>query len=183
MICTDCEIEKPLTAFYFRKDNAKYRTNCKVCHAFRAARWFADNPDKRRAIKARWAKAHAPYLNGLKAKYRALDPLRMRKWSIENPERMQACRKSWHDRNRHRVTANLQKRRARAKHAVPKWADHKKIEAIYQQARSMGKLYEVDHIVPMQGRTVCGLHCEDNLQIITQRENRQKLHFRWPDMP
>ena len=34
--------------------------------------------------------------------------------------------------------------------------------------------WHVDHIIPMQGDTVCGLHCVDNLQVIPAIENTQK---------
>lgn len=46
-----------------------------------------------------------------------------------------------------------------------------------------GEKWEVDHIVPLQSKLVCGLHNEFNLQVITQRENSSKRNYRWPDMP
>lgn len=43
--------------------------------------------------------------------------------------------------------------------------------------------WEVDHIVPLQGRAVCGLHTEHNLAVIPKRENRSKGNRYWPNMP
>jgi hypothetical protein len=61
--------------------------------------------------------------------------------------------------------------------ATPKWADHDAILAIYAEARqrrAAGEPVEVDHIVPIRGKAVCGLHVHWNLQIITKEENARK---------
>lgn len=70
------------------------------------------------------------------------------------------------------------KRRSVKRQAFVSWADQKAIAAIYGDAarltRETGVLHEVDHIVPLQGRNVCGLHWEQNLQILTRTANRSK---------
>lgn len=53
----------------------------------------------------------------------------------------------------------------------PAWADMKKIREIYEN-RPNG--YHVDHIVPLRGKTVCGLHVEHNLQYLPAIENMRK---------
>jgi hypothetical protein len=61
--------------------------------------------------------------------------------------------------------------------ATPKWADHEAILAIYAEARQRrdaGESVEVDHIVPIRGKMVCGLHVHWNLRIITKEENSKK---------
>ena len=66
----------------------------------------------------------------------------------------------------------------RTKYAKPSWADDKAIRLIYEKAVHLtivtGIKHEVDHIVPLTNKLVCGLHVENNLQVITFTENRQK---------
>lgn len=60
----------------------------------------------------------------------------------------------------------------------PPWADHEAIKKIYQKAQAMtqstGIQHHVDHIVPLQGKNVSGLHVAENLQILTFTENIKK---------
>lgn len=59
----------------------------------------------------------------------------------------------------------------RRRQATPAWADKNAIVEFYAK-RPEG--YEVDHIVPLHGKNVCGLHVENNLQYLTQLQNKQK---------
>ena len=63
-------------------------------------------------------------------------------------------------------------------HRMPPWADTEAIDPIYQWAAwlsaATGRRYEVDHIIPLNGRTVSGLHVEANLQILTREDNYEK---------
>jgi 5-methylcytosine-specific restriction endonuclease McrA len=70
------------------------------------------------------------------------------------------------------VTALANKRRARKLQATPAWADEGAIKAIYLEAGRLGM--HVDHIVPLQGKNVCGLHVENNLQLLSPTENSKK---------
>jgi hypothetical protein len=72
-------------------------------------------------------------------------------------------------------------RRRRFRDATPQWLTHKQkseIRQLYRIAITMsqttGERYVVDHIIPLQGESVCGLHVPWNLRVITQEENLAK---------
>lgn len=77
--------------------------------------------------------------------------------------------------------------RAQRVRRTPAWSDIVAIKAIYAEAKRLteetGELYVVDHIVPMCGKIVSGLHVSWNLRVIHWRENAQKGAWFWPDMP
>jgi hypothetical protein len=72
--------------------------------------------------------------------------------------------------------------RARRLNRCVAWADRKAIAWFYAEAirltKQTGIQHEVDHVIPLQGRTVSGLHVEGNLRVIPHKENRRKHnHF------
>lgn len=83
--------------------------------------------------------------------------------------------------------AKTAKRNAEVDRATSKWADLDKIKSIYRLAekitKATGMQHHVDHIVPLHGKTVSGLHNEFNLQILTATENLKKHNKYWPDKP
>lgn len=79
------------------------------------------------------------------------------------------------------------RRRQTERRATPPWADRQAIAALYREAerltRETGEQYVVDHIVPLRGKIVSGLHVHWNMRVIHWRENAQKGALTWPDMP
>ena len=63
------------------------------------------------------------------------------------------------------------KRRADKLNATPKWANLEKIKEKY---KNCPKGYHVDHYFPLQGKNVCGLHVENNLQYLPANKNISK---------
>ena len=102
-----------------------------------------------------------------------------------NPEKVRqsnrlACRK-WSSVNKELVNIYSAKRRAAKLQALPKWltkAQYEEIKELYEIARIFklytGEEYHVDHIVPLQGENICGLHVPWNLQVIPAKENLSK---------
>jgi hypothetical protein len=100
------------------------------------------------------------------------------RWISRNPGKKNLVSAAWKRRNRDKVTAFAAVRRARERSAMPHWADRAAIERVYLQARQMtektGIQHSVDHIVPLLGETVCGLHIDCNLQVLTLSDNSRK---------
>ena len=93
--------------------------------------------------------------------------IRASKWYLENTERAKLTAK-----------AHCTKRRSLIDKVTPAWTDMEAVKAIYalamKRTEETGIKHEVDHIVPLRGKNVQGLHCEANLRVITMAENRQK---------
>lgn len=75
-------------------------------------------------------------------------------------------------------SAYVVERRKKRDKSIPPWANKEEIKKIYLTARMMtistGIKHEVDHIIPSNHPLVCGLHVENNLQILTEAENIYK---------
>jgi 5-methylcytosine-specific restriction endonuclease McrA len=97
------------------------------------------------------------------------------------PEEKRSARSAYKKRNPDLVLAGTSVRKRRHREATPKWitAEEKlAMRKLYLKARELtqlsGERYVVDHIVPLHGETVCGLHVPWNLRVITQAENLVK---------
>ena len=101
-----------------------------------------------------------------------------KEWSKEHKEQRKHYNQEWVNNNRPRMNAHAAKRNSIKLNAIPNWANLVQIEAKYQLAAMFSKCsgvsHEVDHIIPLQGKNVCGLHVEYNLRVITQEANRKK---------
>lgn len=160
-VCTGCKCELQLSSFYkFKGGRLGVTAECKSCFCKRQ-RAFEAKPEvlkKKRA--ARRAKRNSD------AEYMARHKEHGARWQREN--RALACAK----------TARY---RAAKSKAVPPWYDHQKVNAIYKKAAEYG--FAVDHVVPLQGEIVCGLHTWENLQLVAPSLNSKKCNRFWPEMP
>ncbi len=100
---------------------------------------------------------------------------------LNNKEAYKARAKAWKQNNKARHNALCMMRHTKKLHATPTWLtkeDIDKIGCFYSVAQMLSKHgnepYEVDHIIPLQGKDVCGLHVPWNLQVITQEQNCRK---------
>lgn len=182
--CSRCGETKPLTAFnrYRRAGDGRQRY-CRPCNSEYHARRLQADPttyrsERRRSYfkhhDARRARAAAHYLE-IRDKRLAY----MAKWRSENRERFREFVRNWRLANPHKSNRYTADRRARLlERMLPLAPDaQRQMDAIYAEAkarRAAGEDCHVDHEVPLQGKTVCGLHVPWNLQIITRDENLRK---------
>ena len=97
------------------------------------------------------------------------------------PEDLIKYRKTWAKNNPEMHKANIKHRRAKHKQATPKWLTQEQKTAIkrfYLDAmaatRITGTFYVVDHVIPLRGELVSGLHVPWNLRVVTRTENLAK---------
>lgn len=96
-----------------------------------------------------------------------------------------SCANAWKVNNSGIINAINSKRRAAKLSATPSWLTKEQLLSIlefYKEAKKLEMLtgikYHVDHIVPLQGANVCGLHVPWNLQVIPAVDNIRK-HNKW----
>lgn len=149
-------------------------------------RQYRRNPEnkvKAAAASARWARTPSGKAATLARVVRYLKTEKgkaARKAYAVTPKGRETARKaslSWLKNNPSAHAAHQAHRRASKKSATPKWANIVQIKAIYKEAAGGGM--HVDHIVPLVHPMVCGLHVENNLQLLTPADNIRK-HNNWP---
>ena len=151
--CTKCQAIKPFEGFYkrFRAPDG-HEAWCKVCRLNHNRAWLIKNKDRHGELT--------------------------RSWYERNKDQHLVNSKAWYATNRHRKLASTTAREERCRLATPVWADREAIVALYAQAKKItqetGIQHDVDHIVPLRGKTVSGLHVPENLRVIPSAENKRK---------
>ena len=154
--CTKCLLEKPVTQYY-KHEGGKFgvKSRCKACCNSANSKWKKNNPKAAKAIAKRSEK--------------------------KNFESISEYRKTYRKVNRAYFRSKSMGYYAAKKQAAPSWLTQEQknlIDGFYEQARDCelvsGFKYHVDHIVPLQGENVCGLHVPWNLQVLPACVNISK---------
>lgn len=106
---------------------------------------------------------------------------RAKRHTKANPESAKQRCLRWRAKNPHKVNAIEARRRAAKLRATPPWltkAHLAQIEGVYLRAATLtaktGVPHHVDHIIPLQGETACGLHVPWNLRALPAKDNLEK---------
>ena len=102
----------------------------------------------------------------------------MRTRYTANKEKEKARTKAYAKANRDKCNAHTAKYRSKKLNATPSWLTKEQlveITAFYKKAKELEKVtgvkHHVDHIIPLQGKTVSGLHVPWNLEILTEEQH------------
>ena len=130
----------------------------------------ATNKDRIAVLKKAWVLDNA-------ARKAAQD----RAYALQNPASRAAARKKWAEANHGLNNALKAANRAARRLRIPIWLsedDRWLMEQAYEIARirteQFGFVWHVDHIIPLKGKTVSGLHVPSNLQVIPYVDNLRK---------
>ena len=155
-------------------------STCIACHAAKVEKWQHANAAKVIEIKKlHAAKPEAREKNKIaSAKVRDRNPGKATAWKRANPERARALNAASAKRYPDKQAAKLAKRRSALMNATPSWADMSAISAVYaeclRKTKQSGIKHHVDHIIPLRGMNVSGLHVHYNLQVIPAHDNHVK---------
>lgn len=143
-VCNHCEQSKPVDEFYIHS-NGKPRKQCKTCHYKRGKNWLEENRE---------------IVNRQAVQRRQKDPTNFRKAVTK-----------WRKANLSYDAYRVKVYTARKTQRLVPWADLEKIKSIYKNCPAG---WHVDHIIPLNGQLVSGLHVETNLQYLPAAENCKK---------
>lgn len=145
---------------------------CSECQKIAFAKWESKNLEYRAKAKRKARSEHPERFREIQRKSRQKNAKSHRQRCLD---RYKAKKPEYIANNKRRLADKAQR--------TPAWANHQEIKKIYAQASlktaTTGVEYHVDHIVPLRGKFVSGLHVEYNLQVIPKAENMRKYN-KWP---
>jgi len=161
-VCNKCLSTKPIGDFSKNKAKPDGRSlYCKAC----VSRKNKESYEKHKSVRLEKAQIYRD----------------------RNSGRIKQYLRDYQKDNLHKYAAYAAFRNKRMAEATPNWltdAQRKEMEGVYQKARVLtketGVKHEVDHIVPVRGDSVCGLHVPWNLQVLPKSENIAKGNRKWP---
>lgn len=181
--CNVCRLTKEPGEFHRRASSADALAHhCKACDSSRCKARYLRDAERVRARNRAWWIENAERARERKRAWRLENIERVRErqqaWMLENAEYHRERQRTWRRENRSVHSANSAAYRADRFQRVPPWADRGAIADVYQRAsfltEILGDPYHVDHIIPLHGEVVSGLHVHTNLQILEAADNLTK---------
>lgn len=180
--CICCKETKPFEEFskHSQKKDGYY-SYCKVCKSIKDKKSYDKYKEARYASSVEWKNKNKEKVRAYKRSWNSKNKEYFTNWNKENIEHVREERRAWKKANKAKVNAQTRKRQAAQLQRTPKWLtehDYKVMESKYAMAAWLsdvvGIKYHVDHIIPLRGDNVSGLHVPDNLSIILAQENMNK---------
>ena len=145
--------------------------HCIECHSKDTKNWNTKHPGRQKEITKEWRFLYPEQNQKLIDDWREKYPDKHRAYSRKSVSKHQKLHPGiYNDRVAKREAAKL--------HRTLPWADLEQIKTLYLEAALLTKeggiKYDVDHIIPLQGEYVSGLHIESNLRVITHIDNMKK---------
>lgn len=185
-ICTSCGVLKPIEMFSKQRERKDgHKSNCKSCLSTSDKLYSQENKEKiKRRRKEHYEKNKEKY-NKMSAEWTKKNPEKAKakylKYRHANLEKVNSYNRLRRLSNLAKDAAKTAKRRSRKREATPNWLTEEHLQQIlkfYEESNrlseSTGIKHHVDHIVPLRGKNVCGLHVPWNLRVITAVENLKK---------
>lgn len=170
--------ERGLTTYYTGKpckhghvdERLTVNGTCCTCNRLNVAKWQAKNPDKVRKAHERWAERNPGVANE-----------RRKQWYKENLDRHNEQMRKYYEAHPHLRARLSAIQRAAQNKRTPGWLtedDFWLMDEIYRLAQLRtavtGIEWHVDHIIPLRGKNVSGLHVPSNLRVIPKQLNLKK---------
>lgn len=184
--CNKCSTLKELTDFYKNKAMKDGLGNyCKECEKAHQKSSWCKNKAIKTARHSRYVENNREKINLIsrksKSRNKAKISLTSRFYYINNKNTINKKAKIYYQLNRGDFIARYKKRETLKAQACPAWLNAQhwiEMKDMYKLAQQLSTVeniqYHVDHIVPLQGKNVCGLHVPWNLQLLTATQNLQK---------
>jgi hypothetical protein len=144
---------------------------CTECKRIKETERYYANPDKSKAATHRKYYANQEKIVEKARISRATESPEKRAARLEQAK-LKA--RDWRANNPKHHLALTTAHKKSIKQRTPSWANLQKIVEFY---KNCPEGYQVDHIIPLRGKKVSGLHIVENLQYLTAKENRNKSNY------